>query len=266
VRGALADAAVGDRRPAVVEALLAVELRELLVGAERAVVGGGLAPRDVDGGRDVAGALRLLLRQVGRRLDLAAELVGAAHVDEVLLPDRGDDLVAERADRQVGVLRDVRGRGPLGDVLDELAAVELPLLAPAVEQLHVGVAVQLELPVGVGGEPVVVAAVEHDGVVVGDALGAQQLGEVVAVDRGRGQRAAAARSSSRGGRRSDVAAVVGGHVLVDLDEDDARVVQVGLGPVGVDEHVRAAHAGSSFTVGVPGCRGRRTGSCGTCRC
>jgi hypothetical protein len=64
VRRALADAAVGDRRRAVVEALLAVQLVELLVGAEGAVVGGRLAPRDVDGGRHVAGPLGLLLRQV----------------------------------------------------------------------------------------------------------------------------------------------------------------------------------------------------------
>ena len=59
---------------------------------------------------------------------------------------------------------------------DQLAGVELPLLAAAVEQLDGVVAVELEVPVGVGGEPVVVAAVEHDGVVVADAaLGQQRL-------------------------------------------------------------------------------------------
>ena len=60
--------------------------------------------------RDVAGALALLLRQVRGGEDLAGELVGRAHVDQVLDADRGDDLVAERADRQVGVLRRVRWR------------------------------------------------------------------------------------------------------------------------------------------------------------
>ncbi len=61
-------------------------------------------------------------------------------------------------------------------------AVELPALAAAVEQLDVGVAVQLEVPVGVGREPVVVAAVQDHRVVVADALVGQQLRELVLVD------------------------------------------------------------------------------------
>jgi hypothetical protein len=44
------------------------------------------------------------------------------------------------------------------------------------------VAVQLEVPVRVGGEPVVVAAVEDHGVVVADALVRQQLRELLGVD------------------------------------------------------------------------------------
>src|SRR5215207_10452935 len=98
VAGALADAAVGDGRLAVVVALLGVERLELLVALEGAVLVGRLAPRDVLGGRDVAALLRLLLRQVRGGEDLAGELVGRADVDQVLRADRGDDLVAERAD------------------------------------------------------------------------------------------------------------------------------------------------------------------------
>ena len=72
---------------------------------------------------------------------------------------------------------------PPGDrVLGQLATVELPLLAPAVEQLDVVVAIQLEVPVRVRGEPVVVAAVEHHGVLVGDALVRQQLLELLLAD------------------------------------------------------------------------------------
>ena len=43
---------------------------------------------------------------------------------------------------------------------------------------------------------------------------------------------------------ADVVLVVRRRVLVDLDEDDLRVVEVGLDPVGVDECVGAAHCGS----------------------
>jgi hypothetical protein len=107
----------------------------------------------------VAGALGLLLRQVGRRLDLAAELVRAADVDEVLEPMEAITSSRNARIDRSGALRGVAGGRPLGDVLDELPAVELPLLASPVEELDVRVAVQLELPVGVGGEPVVVAAV-----------------------------------------------------------------------------------------------------------
>ena len=52
----------------------------------------------------MAAALRLLLRQVGRGQQPAGVLVGAADVDQALLPDRRDDLVTEGADRQILVL------------------------------------------------------------------------------------------------------------------------------------------------------------------
>ena len=110
VRRALADAAVGDGVLAPVDAGLGVELLELVVGLEGAVVVGRLAPRDVGRGRDVTGALRLLLREVGRGEQPAGVLVGAADVDEVLDADRRDDLVAEGADGEVLLLRGVRRR------------------------------------------------------------------------------------------------------------------------------------------------------------
>src|SRR3954447_1756727 len=94
VRRTLADAAVGDGVLAEVDALVLVELLQLVVAAERAVVVRGLAPRDVLRGRDVSGALRLLLREVRRREQLAGELVRRTHVDEVELADRLDSLVA----------------------------------------------------------------------------------------------------------------------------------------------------------------------------
>ena len=40
----------------------------------------------------------------------------------------------------------------------------------------------------------------------------------------------------------DVAAVVGGGVLVDLDQDDAVVVEMALDPVGVDKYRVTTHA------------------------
>ena len=56
-------------------------------------------------------------------------------------------------------------------------------------------------------------------------------------------------------RAADVALLVRGGVFVDLDEYDARVVEVALDPRGVDEYVIAAHAVISFVVcgGLRGC-------------
>src|SRR5205814_8675691 len=52
-------------------------------------------------------------------------------------------------------------------------AFGLPLDAAAIDQLHLVVAVVLEGPVGVGGEPVVVVAVKQDGRVGADAAAAE---------------------------------------------------------------------------------------------
>src|SRR4051812_8916193 len=103
VARALADPAVGDGRLAVVEALLGVELLQLLVALECAVLVGRLAPRDVLRGRDVAALLRLLLRQGRGGGDLAGGLGGRAHDDDVLAADRGGDLATEGAVGRGGV-------------------------------------------------------------------------------------------------------------------------------------------------------------------
>src|SRR3954470_9898155 len=238
----LADAAVGDGVAAVVEPLADVQLPELVVGLERAVLVGRLRPGHVERGRDVAAPLALLLRQVRRREQLAGELVGGPDVDQVLLADRVDDLVAERADRDVLVLGLVAGLLARHGVLREVAAVELPLLAAAVEQLHRLVAVELEVPIGVGGEPVVVAAVEDNGVVVADALVRQQGLELLLADEVAADLVLQFRLPVQLDGAWEVAAVVGGDVFVDLDEHDPGGVQVFLGPIGRDEHVSAAHA------------------------
>src|SRR5215475_13095878 len=64
VRRPLADPAVRDRRLRVVQAGGPVDVAQFVVGLERAVLVGRLAPRNAERGRDVPGALRLLLGQV----------------------------------------------------------------------------------------------------------------------------------------------------------------------------------------------------------
>ncbi len=107
-------------------------------------------------------------------------------------------------------------------------------------------AVQLEVPVRVGGEPVVVAAVENDGVVVGDAAIAEQLGELLGVDEVTTDRVLQIGTPVQLHRAGDVAVVVGAGVFVDLDEDHVVGIEIALGPVGGDQDVGACHMGDPF--------------------
>src|SRR5579875_404991 len=231
VRRPLTDPAIGDGLLRPVQAGVGVQLGQLFVGLEGAVLVGGFAPRHVDRAGNVTGPLALFLRQVCRRQDLAGKLVGGTDVDQVLDVDRGQNLVAECPDRVVGLLGAVGGGRTVHLLARQRAAVQLPLLAAAVEQLDLVVPVELEVPVGVGGEPVVVAAVEDHGVVVGDAAITQQLGELLGVDEVAADRVLQIGTPVQFDRAGDVAGVVGAGVLVDFDEDDARRVEIALGPV-----------------------------------
>ena len=98
MRGALADAAVSDDLFVGGDALVAVDRLQLLDALEAAVlrVDSG-APRDTDRRRDVAAALRALLRKVLRREQLTRVLLGLAHVHQAGLAKLGVHVVAVRA-------------------------------------------------------------------------------------------------------------------------------------------------------------------------
>ena len=136
--------------------------------------------------------------------------------------------------------------GRLTVSLDSGRAVELPLLAATVEQLDVLVAVQLEIPVRVGGEPVVVAAVQDHGVVVGDAAVAEQLGELLGVDEVAPDGVLQIGTPVQLYCAGDVTVVVSADVFVDLDEDDVVGIEIALGPVGGDQDVGACHVVDPF--------------------
>src|SRR5690606_14328896 len=125
--------------------------------------------------------------------------------------------------------------------VDGIAALELPDLAAAVEQADVLVAVDLEVPVGVRGEPVVVAAVADDGVVVRDAQPAEQGLELLLGDEVATYRVTQVTGPVDLDRALDVVLVVGRGVFVDLDQNDLGVVEMLLDPVGRDESGLATH-------------------------
>ena len=90
--------------------------------------------------------------------------------------------------------------------------------------------VQPEVPVGVGGEPVVVAAVEQHGVVVQHALLGQQRFEARLVHEVTTDRILQVLLPVELDRGRDVPLVVGAGVLVYLDDDDTRLTDMGLPP------------------------------------
>ena len=171
----------------------------------------------------MSGALGALALIAGGRDHLAGELCGGAHVDEPGgRADRLKDLVAACADRLVAGLRG-EARRPVGGKLGVgRKAVGDPLFARPIEQQYLLVAVVLQVPVCVGGEPVVAVAVEDDRVLVGDAAAAEQLAERLG-----GQEVAADGVLEVGlpveaDRAGDVGLGVEGGVLVDLDDPESE--------------------------------------------
>src|SRR5437764_8293333 len=77
----LADAAVGDDRTVALDALIGVELFQLVLALERPIVVAVLAPGNALRAGDMPAALTGF-RQAGRREDLARELRVAANVDQ----------------------------------------------------------------------------------------------------------------------------------------------------------------------------------------
>src|ERR1700730_4499431 len=180
VSGALPDPAVGDRLPVAGDALRAIELLQLGDVLEGAVLLDRLGPGDVLGGRDVAAPLGAFLGQVLGGQELARVLARGPDVDQACLADPLRDIVAVGPDRLVGAAAELEAGGCRGgDVGGELAALGLQLDAAAVDELDVVEPVGLQRPVGVGGEPVVVVAIEDDGGLRADAALAQQLLELL---------------------------------------------------------------------------------------
>src|SRR5829696_1155822 len=254
VGAALADPAVGDHVLAGLDALGAVQLGQLAVAEELA--GGAvdrLGPGDVDRAGDVARPLGGLLGQVVGGELLAPVLLGRADVDQrgaVAAADRVQHLLAEGPDRGVGLAHRVAAaRRDVGRFAGQLAALQLPGLAAAVEQLDRAVPVDLVVPVGVGGEPVVVAPVQDHGRVRGDAEGVLELGELLGRDEVAAQRVLEVGVPVDGHGPADVPAGIRVGVLVDLDHAQVGVVQVGGQPVGRDQQLITVGHGYGCLLG-----------------
>ena len=97
--------------------------------------------------------------------------------------------------------------------------------------------VVLQVPVGVGGEPVVAVAVEHDRVLVGDPARAEERAEVLGAQEVALDLVLQVLLPVEADRAGDVLVGVERGVLVDFDDADRVVAEMVLDPLGVDEDV-----------------------------
>ena len=126
----------------------------------------------------------------------------------------------------IGRRRDVCG------ILGDRALFFEPFLAAAVDEADVLVAVQLQLPKGVGGEPIVVVAIEKNRCVIGNAGGAEKLFEGGLVDQVAADVVLELGLPVPADGAGDVSLVVGGSVHVDFDEAEIGGIEILRGPIG----------------------------------
>src|SRR5215831_17428503 len=242
----LTNPAVGDDRLLPKDAFTGVELAQLVRALERAVLVGGLGPRDVLGSWNMAAALGRF-RETRRGYDLAVELGWRTHVDQcsavAATLHQPAHVPKVGAQTRVRLARLVVGGLDAWRIGQQRPPFELPLLAAAIHQGGMLVAVDFADPVRECGEPVVVVAIKYDPRGVGDSALAHQLFEG-----GAGWNVAADRIAELGGpveadRPLDVASLVSGGVHVDLQESDLGVLEMVVDPLGGYERRRVGVVG-----------------------
>ncbi len=141
------------------------------------------------------------------------------------------------ANRRITGLGDERRRRVARHLVGCPASFADPLLARAVDQPHLVVAVVLQIPVGVRREPVVAVAIEDDRVLVGDATRAEQRAEVVRAEEIPLQLVLEVQLPVEADRPRDVCLGVERRVLIYLDDTDRVVIEMLLKPRRVNEHL-----------------------------
>src|SRR3990172_11617140 len=162
VRGALADPAIGNDVLVRADAPPLVELLQIIRALEGPVLLHRLAPWDVRRAGDVPAALGPFLREVLGGKDLSRELFRGADVYErlSLLAHRSEDGFPFHPDALVRILRLVARRRIFRCLLGQGASLGDPFGPAPVHDPGVRMAVVLQEPERVGGEPVVVVAVQ----------------------------------------------------------------------------------------------------------
>src|SRR6202041_1256873 len=231
---AFADAAVGDDGVLAIDSLAIVERFEGVRGFEGAIFVGRLGPGDAGGAGNVAAALGGFAH-ARRRNDFSGEFVGRTDVHKLsgfLFFDECEYFIFSGAQRFVGGAGVIGGGSNLGGIGGQRTLFFHPLLATAIDEPGILVAVIFQLPQSVGGEPVVIVTVKKNCGVVGNAGLAQQLFEGGLVNQVAPHVILKLRLPVPADGAGNVALFVGGGVYVYFDEPNFGVVQMSRGPFG----------------------------------
>ncbi len=173
--------------------------------------------------------------------DFAAVFAGRADVDERLARLRMRERVGKKG---ADFLVEALGRHGIGRarvarlVARQRTALGLPLVAPAIEEFHLGVAEKPEGPQGIRRPPVGLVAVENHRGIGRDAIPAADLGKFFGSDVVALRVVLQVAAPVDVHRAGNVARVVEEHVLVALDNADGRIVEMLLQPGAVHQDLR----------------------------
>src|SRR5262249_9476344 len=156
---------------------------EFIRTLKRAIWCHRLAPGDTGRPRNVPAAQSPLLRIIGHVQEFPTVFAWRAHINEGSVRlDMIRYLLPEGTNGEIRAPRRIGARRIIGPFLHQGTSFIDPLLPPTVHDAAVLVSIHLEDPQSVAGPPVVAVPVEHDGMVVADALAAHEFGEGVLIN------------------------------------------------------------------------------------
>jgi hypothetical protein len=169
--------------------------------------------------------------------EFTAVFAGRAHIDEGFVRlNMIRHFLSEGTDGEIRAAGRISHGRIIGPFLRQGTPFIDPLLPPTVHDSAVLMTVHLEDPHGIASPPVVPVTIEHDGVVVTDALATHEFGERVLIDVVAHHLVLQFAMPVDFDGARDMSDVVQKHILIRLNNAHGGVVRMLCDPVGTDEY------------------------------